>query len=191
MLQRARVSRVVDDIEQLKPDFNSMQNLRRIRAEVNRLVAARYLIFIMSGVLLLSLAAQAFLFDGGVAMSRVFKVALVAVLGPGLVWAASDKEVRLLRELENRNRQLEQRVRENKALNRMTQAHLADCLSSSPKHHPAPGLPNQLPATKEVIVEAAPLSVRPDFKNVIALDPEDDESDRQYLEAASLPNIYG
>ena len=115
----------------------------------------------------------------------MFKVGLVALLGPGLIWAASDKEVRLLHELENRSRQLDQRVRENKALNRMTQAHLADCLTDEPVYHPAPEKLRLLPAAHEVFTEPAPIQFRSDVKNVMVLDPEDNNYDRRYFEAAA------
>lgn len=90
----------------------------------------------MGALLLLSLVVQALFLDGGVGYPRVFKIALVDLLGPGLIFAASDKEVRLLQELDQRGRQLDQRIRENKALNRMTQAPLGDCLTDrQPFHH--------------------------------------------------------
>ena len=184
MLQQARMSRDYEGLEQLKPDLSGMHTLHRIHLEVDRLVVARYFIIIMGAVLLLSLAAQALFFDGGVSFSRVLKVALVSVLGPGLIWAASDKEVRLLKELAKRNRQLEQRVQENKALNRMTQAHLADCLTEAPSYHAAPPRHRVLPDSQEMFTESAQAEVRSDFQNVIVLDPDDDSYDRRYFEPA-------
>lgn len=138
MLEQIGLGRRDHGIEQLRPDFTGLGSIERVRAEVYRLVAARYFVFFLGAAMLLSIAAQALWFDGGVSFSRVLKIGLVSVLGPGLVWAASDKEVRLLMELERRNRQLEQRVRENMALNRMTQAHLADCSIGSSEYQPAP-----------------------------------------------------
>lgn len=141
MLEQIRLGRRDQGIEQLRPDFTGLGSIEQVKSEVYRLVAARYFIMFMGAAMLLSIAAQALWFDGGVSFSRVLKIGLVSILGPGLVWAASDKEVRLLQELERRNRQLEQRVRENKALNRMTQAHLADCSTGPSEYRPA--LPNQ------------------------------------------------
>jgi len=185
MLQQARVSPKKDLLEQLWPDFQGMQSVQRIRQDVSRLVAARYFIVFMGAVFLMSLAVQALFLDGGVTLSRVFKVALVSVLGPGLVWAASDKEVRLLRELDKRNRQLEQRVRENKALNQMTQEHLSDCFAMDVEEHPpAPAHPQLRPVANEVFTEAEPAHLRPDYENVVVLDPEDNNYDRRYFEAA-------
>ena len=66
---------------------------------------------------------------GALSFSHVIRIVLVAVMGPVIVWFASERELRLLRELETRNKQLKQRVQEVSALNRMTQAHLNDCYS--------------------------------------------------------------
>ena len=116
---------------------------------------------------------------------RVFKVALVSLLGPGLIWAASVKEVRLLQELDKSSRQLDQRVQENKALNRMTQAHLADCLTVAPaQHDPAPPEHRSHPATRDVFTEPRQYEVRSDFQNIMVLDPDDDNYDRSYFEPA-------
>jgi hypothetical protein len=138
VLEQIRLQRSDHGIEQLRPDFTGLGSVERVKSEVYRLAAARYFIIFLGAAMLLSIAAQALWFDGGVSLSRVMKIGLVSILGPGLVWAASDKEVRLLQELERRNRQLEQRVRENKALNRMTQAHLADCSIGPSEYQPAP-----------------------------------------------------
>lgn len=147
MLEQLGLGRRDHGFEELRPDFTGLGSIERVRSEVYRLVAARYFVIFLGAAMLLSIAAQALWFDGGVSLSRVLKIGLVSILGPGLVWAASDKEVRLLQELERRNRQLEQRVRENLALNRMTQAHLADCSIGPSEHQPAPRVhrlpPNQ------------------------------------------------
>ena len=192
MLQQARMPWGPERIEQLTPDFQDKENLSRIRSDVNRLVVARYFIMFMGAALLLSVGLQAFFLDDGVAFSRVFKIALVAIIGPALVWAASDKEVRLLLELDKNNRRLDQKVRENKALNRMTQDHLADCLSDHIQRHPQaqtqettqiwPQLPSG-PAA--VFTEAEPIHLRSDLKNVVVLDPNDGSYDRRYFEAAA------
>ena len=145
MLEQIGLGRRGHGIEQLRPDFTGLGSIEQVRAEVYRLVAARYFVIFLGAAMLLSIAAQAFWFDGGVSFSRIFKIGVVSILGPELVWAASDKEVRLLQELERRNRQLEQRVRENMALNRMTQAHLADCITGPSEYEPASQTP-RLPA---------------------------------------------
>ena len=185
MLQQVRIPRGNRGIDQLMPDLSGMQNVQRLRLDINRLVAARYFIIFMGAVLLLSVAVQALFLDGGVSLSRVFKVVLVSLLGPGLVWAASDKEVRLLQELDKSSQQLDQRVQENKALNRMTQAHLADCLTvASAPHYQAPPEHQPHQDTREVFTEPAQFEVRSDFQNVIVLDPDDDSYDRRYFEPA-------
>ncbi len=120
MLLQARMPKGPQGIEQLNSDFRDQQDLSEIRSDVNRLVMARYFILVMGAALLLSVGLQALFLEDGVAYSRVFKIALAAIIGPGLVWAASDKEVRLLLALDKNHRKLDQKVRENKALNRMT-----------------------------------------------------------------------
>ena len=54
------------------PDLSGIPNTRRLRLDVNRLVAARYFIILMGAVLLLSVLAQALFFDGGVSLSPSF-----------------------------------------------------------------------------------------------------------------------
>ncbi len=191
MLQQARMPWGPERIGQLIPDIQDKQNLSRIRSDVNRLVVARYVILFMGAALLLSVGIQALFLDGGVAYSRVFKIALVAIIGPGLVWAASDKEVRLLLELDKNSRRLAQKVKENKALNRMTQDHLADCLSdhmqSQPQAHAhaQDQAPYRLqPGASAIFTEAEPEPLRSDLKNVVVLDPADDSYDRRYFQAA-------
>ena len=159
---------------------------------MNRLVVARYFILFMGAVLLLSVGIQALFLEGGVAYSRVFKIALVAIIGPGLVWAASDKEVRLLIELDKNNRRLNQKVKENKALNRMTQDHLADCLSDHMDSQPqtdtqgqAQAWPQLQPGPSAIFTEAEPQLLRSDLKNVVVLDPDDGNYDRRYFHAAA------
>ena len=151
MLNQLRIDRgnQKSGIEQLRANFKGMEDVGRIRADVQRLVAARYFVVFLGAAMLFSLVAQALFLDAAMSLDRVLKVALVAILGPGLVWAASDKEVRLLRELDKRNRQLEQRIRENKALNQMTQAHLADCLTSVPPRQEVHQGPRMLEETNK------------------------------------------
>ena len=191
MLQAARVSWGPERIEQLNPDIQYKQNMSRIRLDVNRLVVARYFILFMGAALLLSVGIQALFLDGGVDYSRVFKIVLVAIIGPGLVWAASDKEVRLLLELDKNNRRLDQKVKENKALNRMTQDHLADCLSDHMQPQAqaraqgqAQAWPQLRPGPSAIFTEAGPQDLRSDLKNVVILDPDDDSYDRRYFQAA-------
>ena len=200
MLQQARMGNKASGFPGFGPDRQAIRDVKTIRIEVNRLALARYFVISMGAVLLLSLGIQALFMEEGVALSRVFKVALVALLGPGLLWAASDKEVRLLEELDTRSLQLEQRIRENKALNRMTQEHLADCFTESRAEHPSdfvqphhdynqpvPLLPVLHRDPEPIFCQAnsalEPRSeVRSDSKNVIVLDPDDDSYDRRYFE---------
>ena len=119
---------------------------------------------------------------------------LVAIIGPGLVWAASDKEVRLLLELDRNNSKLDQKVKENKALNRMTQEHLASCFSEPMQGHsqaqaqtqaqsgPRPRLQ---PAVSEMVSEQAAHHYRSDIEHVMVLDPNDNNYDRRYFQAAA------
>jgi len=189
MLQQARMSRGNLRIEQLTPDSQGKLDESRIRIDVNRLAVARYVILGMGALLLLSLVVQALFLDGGVGYSRVFKIVLVALLGPGLVFVASDKEMKLLQALDKRGRQLDQRIRENKALNRMTQAHLADCMTDRQHFHRDPqpqALPQLQQEPAEIFTEAEPAHLRPDYENVIVLDPEDDNYDRRFFEAAGV-----
>ena len=190
MLQQARMSGGPEKFDPLIPDFKDKQNMSRIRSDVNRLVVARYIILFMGAALLLSVGVQALFLDGGVAYSRVFKIALVAIIGPGLIWAASDKEVRLLLLLDKNNSRLNQKVKENKALNRMTQDHLADCLSdhmhSQPQAHTQAQAQHQLqPGASAIFTEAEPTPLRSDLRNVVVLDPEDYNFDRRYFQAAA------
>ena len=185
MLQQARMPRGSAGMGQVRQDCEEMRNERTIRLDINRLVMARYFVVFFGAVLLLSLPAQAFLLGEGVSFSRVLIVTLVAVMGPGLVWASSDKEVRLLRQLGTRDQQLEQRTRENMALNRMTQAHLADCLNSSQEPDSPFDLPPLVRDHAHGGNEPSWSPLRPDFKNVVVLDPADQNFDRRYFEAAS------
>ena len=190
MLQQARMSGGPERIDQLIPDFKDKQNMSSIRSDVNRLVVARYIILFLGAALLLSVGVQALFLDGGVAYSRVFKIALVAIIGPGLIWAASDKEVRLLLLLDNNNRRLSQKVKENKALNRMTQDHLADCLSDHMHKQPQDQAQSQArhqlqPSASAIFTEAEPKPLRSDLRNVVVLDPEDNNYDRIYFSASA------
>ena len=132
MLQQLRMPRPMGGLEQLSVDPESMGGGHQVHIDIGRLNAARYIVILLGAALLLSLVVQAFWLGGDVTLSRVLKVGLVAILGPSLLWAASGKELSLLSELQKRSSQLEQRIRENKALNRLTQAHLAECFSPAP-----------------------------------------------------------
>ena len=78
---------------------------------------------------------------------------MVSILGPGLVWLITDKEINLLGQLEKHNKQLEQRNRENKALNRMAQSHLAECLSDRSQPVLAQVEPNRLAEGPAIFTE--------------------------------------
>ena len=114
---------------QLRPDFSGLGDVKRIRTDAQRALAARYIIILVGGAMLLWLVAHMFGIGGALSFSHTIRVVLVAVMGPIIVWFASERELRLLRELETRNKQLKQRVQEVTALNRMTQAHLSECYS--------------------------------------------------------------
>ena len=116
-------------LEQLRPDFSDLGDVRRIRADAQRALAARYGIILVGAAMLAWLASHMLGLGGALSFSHSIRVVLVAVMGPVIVWFASERELRLLRELEKRNKQLKQRVQEVSALNRMTQAHLAECYS--------------------------------------------------------------
>ena len=138
MLQQMRMQRNTGGLEQLGVDPDSMGIGQNVHIDTGLLNAARYIVILLGAALLVSLVVQAVWLDGDLTLSRALKVGIVAILGPALFWAASGKELSLLRELQNCNGQLEQRVRENKALNRMTQAHLAECLTVAPGRQPEP-----------------------------------------------------
>ena len=128
MLQQIRIPRPIGGLQQLSVDSEGIGGGQQVHIDIVRLNAARYIVIFLGAAMLLSLVVQALWLGGDVTLSRVLKVGLVAILGPSLLWAASGKELNLLRELQKRNSQLDQRVMENRALNRMTQAHLAECL---------------------------------------------------------------
>jgi len=136
MLQQLRIRQNTGGLKQFGVDPESMGIGQQVHIDIGRLNAARCIVIILGAALLLSLVVQAIWLGGDVTLSRVLKVGLVSILGPCLLWAASGKELSLLRELQQRNSQLEQRVRENKALNRLTQSHLAECLSLATSHQP-------------------------------------------------------
>lgn len=140
MLQQIRMPRNMGGLAQLSVDPEIMGSGQQVRIDTGRLNAARYIVIFLGAAMLLSLVVQALWLGGDVTLSRVIKVGLVAILGPSLFWAASGKELSLLGELQKRTSQLEQRVRENKALNRMTQAHLAECLSLAQPQQPDPNV---------------------------------------------------
>lgn len=132
MLGQLRQNTWDNRAEYLRPDLGDTEEVTRIRAEVNRLATARYLFLFMGAGLLLWLVAKVLWLDGSMTFIGMLRVALAAVLGPAVAWLASDKEVRLLRQLDKHSQQLEQRVRETSALNRMMQAHLAECVPTFP-----------------------------------------------------------
>lgn len=116
---------------QLKSDFTGLGDTSRIRTDARRAMMARYFVLAVGVAMLLWLLAHALGFGGAVGLIHAIRVITVAVLGPTLVWIASDREIRLLHELEKRGKQLKQRVQEITALNRMTQDHLAECFTFS------------------------------------------------------------
>ena len=129
MLQQQRIGVGNSALDQLTPNFTGLGDEKRIYADARRATAARYFIFFVGVAMLSWVLAHAFGLGGALSISHSLRVALVAVMGPVVVWFASDRELGLLREIDKRNKQLQQRVREITALNRMTQDHLAECFS--------------------------------------------------------------
>ena len=76
---------VIQRFEQSVPEIQNRQNISRIRSDANRLVVARYVILFKGAALLLPVGTQPLFLNGRVACSRVFKIALVAIIGPDLV----------------------------------------------------------------------------------------------------------
>ena len=109
MLQQLRIGQNTGGLEQLGGDPESMGTGQQVHIDMGLLKAARYIVILLGAAQLLSLVVQALWLGGDVTLSRVLKVGLVAILGPCLIWAASGKELNLLRELQKRNRQLDQR----------------------------------------------------------------------------------
>ena len=89
---------------------------------------------------------------------------MVSIFGAGLVWVVTDKEIKLLRQLEDKNGKLAQRERETKALNRLAQDHFADCFAQVPPYQAVPMGPkhNERPG---VLATLQP-DDQPDFKIV-------------------------
>ena len=132
----------------------------QIRVDARRLIVARYLVFFLGAAMLTWLGAKTLLLGESVSLMGAWRVIMVAVLGPALVWLVSDKEIGLLSQLERHNnrlqqrdRQLEQRNRENQALNRMAQSHLSDCLSDWPQPELAQVEPNRLTEGPAIFTE--------------------------------------
>ena len=124
-------------LAQIANDFPERVNVQSLQADARRLVAARYFILLMGVGMLFWLAAQMFL-GGGVTFIGGLRVVLVSILGSGLVWAVSDKELRLIGQLQRKTSEVTQRSREVSSLNRMAQAHLADCSVDGPTYLPEP-----------------------------------------------------
>ena len=110
-------------------------NVERIRADAQRLVAARHLVLLMGLGFLVWLGAHVLL-GGSITSMGVGMVGLISVLAPVLVWAVSENELNLLKQLERQISQVDQRKRENLALNRMAQAHLAECFANVSEYQP-------------------------------------------------------
>lgn len=123
----------------------SKRSQESVRSErvILRLVGAQYLVLGMGIAVLLWKAVQMVLLGKTVTLKSGIEVLLVAVVVPAVVWLANREEVRLrkdlqkrneeleknFRELQERNRQLELRNQETRALNRLIQGHLAGCLA--------------------------------------------------------------
>ena len=192
MLQHIRVNRGDGKFAGFGRDEERANDPKRIRDDVNRLLAARYFILAMGFALFAWLGVRAFILDVDFTFIQVLRVVMVAVIGPGLAWAASDKQLRLLRILDHRNQEIAQRERENLALNKMTQDHLAECLATptpgprihvgyAAEHHPAPKMLPDQASTLELHFDAP---LRSDADKVIVLEPGEGGIDLRYFEAA-------
>ena len=114
-----------------------MADERRIRADSRWLIVGRYSVFFLGAAMLAWLGTKTLLLGESATLIGASRIIMVSILGPALVWLISDKEINLLGQLERHNKQLEQRNRENRALNRMAQSHLAECLSDWQQPGPA------------------------------------------------------
>ncbi|MCH7713482.1 MAG: hypothetical protein IIC99_07650 [Chloroflexi bacterium] len=187
MLQQIRIPKPNIEFGGFGPDADSdTRDVRHIRADVYRLVAARYFILLMGVGLVAWLGIQAYVLGESISLLSALRVITVAIMGPGLAWLASDKELRLLRVVDRRNSEIEQRVRENLALNRMTQEHLAECFGKSqPASHVKTMLPEQ--AGSGLDQKFGP-KLRPDIGKVVVMETDDHEVDHRYFEAAKEGN---
>lgn len=114
------------------------------QASVARLTVARYLFLAMAAAVLVLKLIQVLWLGRDLTFRGGLEVFLISGLFPALVWVVSWEELRLRKDVLERNRQLRERAREleervhelmlrnreTSALNRMMQAHLAACLPS-------------------------------------------------------------
>ena len=192
MLQQIRFNKAEENFMGFGRVREKVNDPKKISDDVNRLLAARYFILAMGVALIAWLGIRAFALNVDFTFIQVLRVLVVAVIGPGLAWAASDKELRLLRVLDRRNQEIDQRERENLALNKMTQDHLAECLAAAtpgPRVHVATHVersptPKMLTDHSYNLDEHFETQLRPDADKVIVLDPSDGEIDYRYFEAA-------
>ena len=157
-------------IEPITAQYGYTVDIQRLRADVRRLMTARYFVFFLGAAILSILAAQLLWLGGSVTVKSVAQVILIAVLGPGLVWAVSTEELRLRRALMNQNFQVRQRTRELVALNRMAQAHLTSCPASVTVYSETPEGPEGPPQAAGALAERADTQPTSDFRNHIGLD---------------------
>jgi len=184
MLGQLRQNTWDNRTEYLRPDFGETEEVTRIRAEVNRLAMFRHFMLFMGAGLLLWLAAKVLWLDGSMTFIGMARVALAAVLGPALAWLASDQEIRLLRELDKHSQQLEQRVRETSALNRMMQAHLAECLPDLPVQPMLPEEARVFAQETRIPVAANSSHLPYHIAKAASLQPGNGSVDPGYLESA-------
>ena len=151
-------------IQQATTEFRYRGDIHRLRIDAHRLVAARYFVFTVAVGMLLWLAAQVLFLGGDVSGVVMARIVMVSIFGAGLVWVVTDKEIRLLRQLEDKNGKLAQRERETKALNRLAQDHFADCFAQAPPYQAVPMGPNH-DERPGVLVTLQP-DDQPDFKIV-------------------------
>ena len=197
MLQQIRINRAEENFTGFGRVQERVNDPKRIRDDVNRLVAARYFILAMGIALIAWLGVRLLVLNVDLTSLQVLRAVMVAVIGPGLAWAASDKELGLLRVVDGRNQEIAQRERENLALNKMTQDHLAECLATAtpgPRVHVGTHVerspaPKMLPDRPSTLDNHFGTKLRPDADKVIVLDPDDNEIDYRYFEAAKNDRI--
>ncbi|PKB79282.1 MAG: hypothetical protein BZY88_14160 [SAR202 cluster bacterium Io17-Chloro-G9] len=184
MLQQIKLPRLNEKVAGFGQDpGGDSKDAQKIRSDVQRLVAARYFIVLMGMGLVAWLGIQAYFMGAEVTFMDAVRVFTVALIGPGLAWAASDKELRLLRVVDRRNSEIEQRERENLALNRMTQDHLAECFGATHPAHTSMAMLSQH-AGSDLDHKFGP-KLRPDVDKFVVLDPDDSDVDHRYFEAAN------
>ena len=106
-----------------------------------RFAAARHFVLAMATAVFLWEAFQVFWMAQPSVFRGVVGICLIAMLVPVMVWA-SNREKHLGQLIEERERQLAQRSKELKALNRLFQTHLAEQFRSETSSREGSGAPS-------------------------------------------------